>query len=68
MRPVTYLESPDMRREVLTAVKSLAEIVGKTLGPGGRPILLQQEGRPPLSTKVFEGFFIEIESLTGIMG
>lgn len=51
MRPITYLESPEMRREVLTAVKSLAEIVGKTLGPGGRPILLQQEGRAPLSTK-----------------
>jgi chaperonin GroEL len=51
MRPVTYLDSPEMRQEVLTAVKSLAEIVGKTLGPGGRPILLQQEGRPPLSTK-----------------
>lgn len=51
MRPITYLDSADMRKEVLTAVKSLSQLVGLTLGPGGRPILLQQEGKSNLVTK-----------------
>lgn len=51
MKPTTYLDSSEMRKEVLAAINSLAKIVSVTLGPGGRPVLLQQEGRPPISTK-----------------
>lgn len=48
---VTYLDSPVNRKEILIAIQRLAELVSLTLGPGGRPILLQQEGRPNLITK-----------------
>lgn len=48
---VTYLDSLANRKEILTAIQRLAELVSLTLGPGGRPILLQQEGRTNLITK-----------------
>lgn len=46
----TYLDSEKTKLRVLNSIKDLASIVGKTLGPGGRPILLEQDG-PPLFTK-----------------
>lgn len=29
----------------------MATVVGATLGPGGRPVLIEREGQPPLATK-----------------
>jgi len=51
MAKKTYLDTEETQRRVLKGIQDLAGIVGKTLGPGGRPILLHQENRPPLSTK-----------------
>jgi len=47
----TYLDSASNRKEILSAIQRLADLVSLTLGPGGRPILLEQEGRPNLITK-----------------
>ena len=43
--------SPELQQKVLNAVGLLAKIVGNTLGPSGRPILLERDGLPPLITK-----------------
>jgi len=43
--------SPALQKKVLDAVGLLAKIVGNTLGPGGRPILIERDGLPPLVTK-----------------
>lgn len=51
MAKKTYLDNQETQKRVRKGIADLADIVGKTLGPGGRPILLQQENRPPLSTK-----------------
>lgn len=46
------MESEETRRRVQKAISDLADIVGKTLGPGGRPVLLDQgDAKPPLATK-----------------
>jgi len=43
MKLVTYLDSAEFRKEVLKGITDLSLIVGQTLGPGGRPILIEQE-------------------------
>jgi chaperonin GroEL len=40
-----------LQRKVMMAVDSFAAIVGATLGPGGRPILIERQGLPPIITK-----------------
>lgn len=40
-----------MSNIVLETMNNMATIVGATLGPGGRPVLIEREGQPPLSTK-----------------
>jgi chaperonin GroEL len=51
MKSVTFLDSPKFRGEVLTGIKNLAGITAQTLGPGGRPIMLEQENGSVLATK-----------------
>jgi chaperonin GroEL len=43
--------SPELQKKVLHAVGLLSKIVGNTLGPGGRPILIERDGLSPLVTK-----------------
>jgi chaperonin GroEL len=48
----TYLESEETRQRVQRAISDLADIVGKTLGPGGKAVLMEQgDDKPPLATK-----------------
>lgn len=51
MKTVTYLDSEYFRKEVQDGIKNLAEITSKTLGPGGRAVLLEQENGSVLATK-----------------
>lgn len=51
MRSVTYLDNADFKKEVLNGIKDLATITAQTLGPGGRPVLLEQDDGTVLSTK-----------------
>jgi chaperonin GroEL len=32
-------------------INKMASVVGRTLGPGGRPVLIERDGMPPLATK-----------------
>jgi chaperonin GroEL len=41
----------DLQSRVVRALHLLSSITGATLGPGGRPILLERDGLPPLITK-----------------
>lgn len=43
--------SPELQTKMLGAVGLLSKIVGNTLGPGGRPILIERDGLSPLITK-----------------
>jgi len=43
--------SNDLEKIVLETISKIAEIAGRTLGPGGRPVLIEREGLPPLVTK-----------------
>ena len=36
---------------VLSTLSRMANIASRTLGPGGRPVLIEREGMPPLVTK-----------------
>lgn len=36
---------------VSTSIQKMATVVGATLGPGGRAVLIEREGKPPLATK-----------------
>lgn len=36
---------------VAETLDKMARTVGATLGPGGRPVLIEREGKPPLATK-----------------
>lgn len=47
------VRSPEMERLILDTMKTISEIVGATLGPGGSPVLIerQQFSLPPLVTK-----------------
>jgi chaperonin GroEL len=50
--PIAFLDSDDLRKEVLGGIDELARLVAVTLGPGGRTVLLEQaDGKKPLSTK-----------------
>jgi chaperonin GroEL len=40
-----------LEHTVADTLGQMANIVGKTLGPGGRPVLIEREGLPPLVTK-----------------
>lgn len=51
MRTVTYLDSDFFRKEVADGIKNLSDITSKTLGPGGRAVLLEQEDGKVLATK-----------------
>ena len=49
---IHFLDDALLRKEVQEAIRDLAALVAVTLGPGGRPVLLEQgDGKPPLSTK-----------------
>lgn len=41
----------DAKLKVKEGIKLLADIVGVTLGPSGRPVLIEREGLSPLATK-----------------
>lgn len=43
--------SEELKQTILTTSGNLARIVGSTLGPGGRPILIERENKSPLVTK-----------------
>lgn len=43
--------SPELQKKVLGAAGILSKIVGNTLGPCGRPVLIERDGLPPLVTK-----------------
>ena len=51
MKTVTYLDSEYFRKEVMEGIKNLSDITSKTLGPGGRAVLLEQEDGKVLATK-----------------
>jgi chaperonin GroEL len=51
MKTVTYLDSDFFRKEVQEGIKNLSDITSKTLGPGGRAVLLEQENGSVLATK-----------------
>ena len=36
---------------VASSIRDMATIVGSTLGPGGRAVLIERDGQPPLATK-----------------
>src|SRR5208282_768067 len=40
-----------IRKIVSDTITEMAEIVGATLGPGGRPVILERDGMSPLVTK-----------------
>jgi chaperonin GroEL len=51
-QPIHFLDDENLRKEVALAIRDLASLVSVTLGPGGRPVLLEQsDGKAPLSTK-----------------
>lgn len=45
------LTKHEAKLKVKEGIKLLADIVGVTLGPSGRPVLIEREGLPPLATK-----------------
>lgn len=51
MKTVTFLDSVEFRTKVLKGIRDLATITSQTLGPGGRPILLEQENGSVVATK-----------------
>jgi len=51
MNTITYLDSPDFRTKVLKGIVDLSAITSQTLGPGGRPILIEQESGSVIATK-----------------
>jgi len=40
-----------LNKIVASSIKDMATIVGSTLGPGGRAVLIERDGQPPLATK-----------------
>lgn len=51
MKTKNFQRTKENEARVLAAITDLAGLVGATLGPGGRPILIERENAPPLSTK-----------------
>lgn len=46
------LDDPQQLQDIVTSTLSrMAAIASRTLGPGGRPVLIEREGMPPLVTK-----------------
>jgi chaperonin GroEL len=45
------LKGPELEGAILSTMKTLSDVVGATLGPGGNPVLLERPGMPPLITK-----------------
>ena len=41
----------ELRKLVLSTIDNMAQVVGRTLGPGGNPVLIEREDMPPLVTK-----------------
>lgn len=44
-------DSEELKEIVTNTISQMAEIVGKTLGPGGNPVLIERDGLSPLITK-----------------
>jgi chaperonin GroEL len=44
-------DDKDLHRVVSDTLSRIATIAGRTLGPGGRSVLIEREGMPPLVTK-----------------
>ena len=51
MNKMIRFDSKEMRKDVFNAISDMAKMVGATLGPAGRPILIEREGKPPIVTK-----------------
>jgi chaperonin GroEL len=51
MKAVSYLDSTEFKKDVLDSLKKVATLTGKTLGPGGQAILLEQDNGKVLATK-----------------
>jgi chaperonin GroEL len=47
------VRTPELEKLVVNTMKTIADIVGATLGPGGSPVLIERQdfGLPPLVTK-----------------
>jgi chaperonin GroEL len=41
----------DLNKSVSSTISKMAEVASRTMGPGGRPVLIEREGLPPLLTK-----------------
>jgi chaperonin GroEL len=46
-----HFSGKELEKEVRESIGNLSRLVGITLGPGGRPVLLKREGESPLATK-----------------
>lgn len=46
-----FVEPNQISDTVASTIKEMATIVGATLGPGGRPVLIERDGKAPLITK-----------------
>jgi len=44
-------DKDQLRKTVSETIGVMAEIVGRTLGPGGNPVLIERDGLAPLATK-----------------
>jgi chaperonin GroEL len=44
-------DASEISNIVAETINTMATIVGSSLGPGGRPVLIEREGLPPLATK-----------------
>lgn len=51
MKLKTYLNSSKMQQSILSSLREMAQLVGSTLGPGGRTIIIEREQKSPLLTK-----------------
>lgn len=45
------IKSPELSKVVRSTMKTLSDLVGVTLGPGGNTVLIERVGMPPLTTK-----------------
>ncbi len=48
-----FVKGPQLQKKVLSTLKTCADMVGATLGPGGMPVLIERQevGLPPMVTK-----------------
>ena len=47
----THVDSKEFRKKVSTTLFDMASIVGSTMGPAGRAVLIERDDMPPLATK-----------------